>query len=604
MILPSCQTPLITAKQLDRELESISSAFSHLERIGRGETPSQETIEEIFLKINQVLKSYEEKGTIDPQEISKLSLALAQAMQGLEKSIANTDGQHAEQLKDLRERMDHVRTIVERIEGTFLQSDNPDDIDWKVLKYEAVLRSLKQEFEKIPTSNVTALEESFCLVSENSQAELVPLIKILKGFEIYSTVNRFNQEYLGRLRTILDQFLVELRFLVSNPKASDSILDVCKYLFLQVKLENECFQLIKKMDKLGRAHRPQQKESFFPHSLIEIYENLNAVPYAAKAPLHHQIANSARGTYNFDFDPFRQGNPIHLIYQIKSPLKSIYAVGMGNPTNEAWGQEAQINPEFLGLLKSMTKSNKRFLLVSNQNYQSGNQFLGWLLGGDETSRIKATVLKLPQQFPGTFYTIALSKNSDFYHQAGNYKDIHSAPSFIQFLQDEILKAPFSQSGNCISPCVREAIPQLDKIVRDLIQSIYAIVFDKKPALCQSQRKAFIVIFYTYMVKILLVQLSIDAFTICCKDGIDRGAESNAELYALTTIVQGKEEAELEQQRMASLMFSRAMFVRKRPPFKERVERLVETVSFCMQNKRKLQSLSEAWGLGNLDVLGP
>ena len=592
--------------ELQKELTVISESFKLFSSIeAPHQIPDAEKLKALFEKLERILERIGDSPNPDPQEVARFMEMTCAAVAGLERALSDSSCQDLDVLDVLKEKIDQARSWAERIEGTFIQSDNPSDIDWKILKYETLLKKLEKGLRELNSENQSSVEEiadEFLLLGR--QDDLSCFLEILTSAFRRENSGRFTQDYLSLTRSALVSFILHLRSRLQNDPDDKTVLDVCRVVFTGVYLEEVCFELVNKFNQMGRGYRKLPVTMDFPTSLLDLYENLAAVPYCAKAPVLDQIGNSLRGRFNFDFDPAVQGNPRHVIYHVTVGGKRVAALGMGNPTQEELRSPASINPEFKGLLRLFSKENKKFLLVSNQDFRSGNSNLSWLVGGDETSRMRATVLDLPKEFAGTFYAIVLSKNSDFYHQRINYEFCNVSEAFIQILFEETLQKGYQYTGNFIPDSVRDRIPNFVKKVRMLLGKIHEKIFCKKYYLSKDERRVFISLFHQYLVKMLLIHLEVDAFTICCKDGIDRGAESNAEFYAVSAIAAGRGDLPQEQQRIAALMFARALMVRKRPPFKDRVERLVELISFSQANQNRLAAFSDASEMSGLDVEGP
>ena len=291
----------------------------------------------------------------------------------------------------------------------------------------------------------------------------------------------------------------------NEPHWVDVVEKICERFFTNISLEGECFELVDKLDAMGKAsihtngkaiayHETAQHEELpLIKRLRSLYKHIEAVPYSAKAPLLNQWANSARGQWNKWFDPFKQGNPVHVIYElnIQKPFKNattIKALGFGSPTNEGL-YSAAINDEFKGFLRSYKKAGKSHLYVSNQSLIPKTGWKAWL-GGDETARSNEILnLQKDPEVKGAFFAIALSKNSPFYYQKGKeFEDMNNSVQFKSTLLGQIFDVPKEKSGNFISNEVLEKIPDLKQRCETMIQEIHQTLFDQRDTLTRESVK--------------------------------------------------------------------------------------------------------------------
>lgn len=494
-----------------------------------------------------------------------------------------------------------------KFSGAFSESSNSVEIKWKVKKYEAQileLRSgLKQHFEgQKPDSH----EEEIALFAGTFHPEQ-ELIEILEKVKIdLSDHNRFNQNYLSEVRSIYNKhFLPKLRELLLENPENAALQEVCEILYTSVHLENECMDAVALFDQLGAGLLGEQLEFIDPEShgvnpfvkrIHTLYKRIDAAPLSAKAPLLNQWGNSARGQWNHDFDPNRQGNPIYVLYQMYFGDKLIKALGMGSPTIEDKNSKVTFAPEFTGLIKAYKKEGKKHLFVLNQNAVPKNDLLSVFINGDETNRCNLILNGQDlEEFKGAFYCVLLSKNTNFYHQKGSFTALDSAEAFKDELYGQVFLKPRTESGCYIPQTIKEELPDLMEGAKVLTDLIHEHIFQGKESLSSQERKLFIEIFYDLLTKLIIIGLDIDSFNLTCKDAIDRGAGSNAELYLHSAIVLSEkgELSPMTKNKLEVLMMARALLVRKRAPIEERVERFAESLDFALAHAEEFKTLHQS-----------
>jgi hypothetical protein len=288
-----------------------------------------------------------------------------------------------------------------------------------------------------------------------------------------------------------------------------------------------------------------------------------------------------------------QGNPMHRLYILQIEKKSVYSLGFGSPTIEELSvyNSAQLNPEFQAFLRHCKKNNKKHLFITNQDATSNGNIQA------EKQRCDLVIdLQEKEIYRGTFFAIALSKNSHFYEQ--KKREYPNATSFISDLLGQF-NDPLS---GCIIP---ESIMNiLGNDLKNIATAIHENLFMNRDILEKQERLIFIEVFYDQLTKWLIWKLDIDSFNISCKDAIDRGAASNAQLYAHLSIVNNQFEGE-HLKRTTVLMMVRALLVRKRAPIRERVLRFLHSLDFFLDNPDKMRSLhTQLFGTKELLPLKP
>lgn len=525
------------------------------------------------------------------------------------------------------------QSMLAGIQNTYTQSNDPDQIRWKIVKYESQIFNYRRLVEATWPDQADRIQ--LMTPPDNSSHFRKAVAKMLTSLYVVGdellVINpeddgRLNQKYLAKVRTAHNEdFFRSLREAAEeinkgihtsadDAELADAVSELIAMFIGGTEMEDTCFGILSTFSEMGEAAAPlaldARPDRSLAGNLLEQYRRIDAVPSSAKAPLLHRLANSLRGYMNIDFDPWTQANPVHVLYglEIRRPgdeqAKIIKALGIGTPTTEM-GRGPTVNPEFIAFLRKLEKDNKAHLYISNQDLRPRRGAEGRIAkwtggGGDEVARSRALMeLQNQPEVENSFYAVTLSKNSAFYNQKGDDYGVETMDA--QIFKDALFNQFFGDvainTGNYISEKILRKLPDLARDCGRMIEDIHYSMFPEgrggggdRLQLTKQQRLNFIEMFYDHLTLKLCLELDIDSFNISCKDAIDRGAASNAQLYAHLMNVNGLNEDATHQRRFESLMLVRALMVRKRPPIHERVERLtnsVKAVNAWPQDTREL-----------------
>ncbi len=452
------------------------------------------------------------------------------------------------------------------------QSNSPQEIKWKFKKYESLLSAVIQIMKSVRGEPVEVIID---------QIKIPP--DYIKKMESHD-YSRFTLENLDVIRKIYrNNFIAPLREQLKLHPNDPALMEVCYNLYCNVTLDENNASIIDLFDIWGtKCLKEKTYSSQFKHSeVIEIdflQQRIDAVPSSAKIPLLTKLANSLRGVSSRDFDPNMQGNPTHHLYSLTLGNKSVKSLGFGSPTIEDLTllNSAKLCPEFKAFLKYCKIINKKHLFVMNQDITSNGYFIA------EKPRCDLVInLQDEEEYQGTYFAIALSKNSPFYNQTDK-----EYPNTTAFIEDLLGQFKVPNSGCVIHKKILEVIgPDLIMICN----AIHQILFKGNLHLEKDDRLIFIEVFYDELTKWLIWKFNIDSYSTICKDAIDRGAASNAQLYAHLAIVNGIFD-ENHQKRTMVLMLARSLLVRKRPPRQDRVCRFLQTLDFYLDHQIELKKL--------------
>lgn len=549
------------------------------------------------------------------------------------------EGEHLSPFLSSSSLIDHSHPstgVVALIKNGILESNNGHDIDWKVNRYQSMLRQLRSGIAPIVAETFhldleDPIPQFLSMKFEHAgMTELQTHISNLFHLVDLTIVKpeQFTQYYLKSLRDAYAlHFIGELRNCIATlapsadtyPEAIHCIRKICCYLYTEIHLEKECIALNEKFYKMGSKYltqppleisgefdqmgsgQDQGSNSYLTERIDALHDSFHATGSEHKIPDIRKWGKSIKDHWNFGFDPNTEGNLPHRLGEIlikqEDSKREVRCIACGSATVEGWLSYARENPEFYEFIKEYQDQGKCHLFVINQDLREGSWFKR-LKGGVETDRINV-LLGMAEGFEETFFPIVLSKNSSFYKQNGEFEHLSNARSFKQELVRQHFKSEPSVSGNYIPSHVIKKIDNIIGTPEGLmkqsiawIRFIHSCMFYNKSVLTVEERQIFYDLYQDILVLYLIVTLNTDSWNISCKDAIDRAADSNSRLWAHLGLVHGMEREPLFRERYEAYLLSRAIMTRKRETIPERVERNKQSVQYYESHKKRLGELHQ------------
>ncbi len=541
--------------------------------------------------------------------------------------------------------VDAVNAVPRKIANLFWQVDDPKVLKWKIERYEAILQSLQVNYNEYFNSelNMSFAELAEWAGKENFPAGLKELNSIFALFaQDLKNIdeNRLNKSYLNETRDKYNQFILSLRAAADWASAHQysenqlhrewarRIDHLSFILYTSTDLNNQCEQIMNEI----APNFDGNEELTITEQIQFIQDAIVNAPAEMKMPRLHSWLNSAKGEFNSCcgqfFDPNTQSNPIHVFFEKEiNDCGDIYRVknlAFGSPTQQTH-KGPIIVPEMRSAMRHYEKNGLKHLYINNQNHIPVPSVK--FFKGCESPRCRA-IHSLNENFSNTFYAITLSQNSHFHKTGYGKNELRtqnpSAVSFKTTLLQEVFDLAPEVSGNSIPESVREVFREknegleLREWSKELANKIHETAFNDKADLTQLERRIFIRLFYRHLVQKILLTIKPYSYNESCKDRIDRGAASDAEEFARMMIAaETLNDQNLDIEEFDNLMaaeaiddletenydqvlvkflklmlFVRAFIVRKREPIDERVERLIETLQFMLENRNKVQALHQ------------
>jgi hypothetical protein len=265
------------------------------------------------------------------------------------------------------------------------------------------------------------------------------------------------------------------------------------------------------------------------------------------------------------FDPILQENFPHRLYAIEAGKKKLEVLHLPSPTRQTHIDKAEVDEEFIGMLRAQTQLGKRHLLVQLQDRTS------W----QELARIRALdAVAKKAEFTETLAILTLPKNTPFYLQTDPYEEASSADLFFAALRDQI--ASGEEYGYTFPHACKS--PELLRFVDALLPLIHLHLFDNRKELTREMRQDAIELFYQFLLLKVVDLIKPDSLSFTCKDGLDTGAAAAASLYAFLSLIQGEFSDSSVHDQFRYLLYTPALFIRERAVHATRAHRALSSLS--------------------------
>lgn len=495
-----------------------------------------------------------------------------------------------------------ISTSIKRLGLT--ESSDPKFLSWKVIRFEEIITSFRQQIH-IYIENNRLIELNKDPKKPDWYLVIEPLLTAV-NYQFKTNEQRITLDNLNELRKLYNERIIGNIRLMSewaskNPNAEGvHHVDALCSLIYTSNLNALCKTIYQTFIKLGKQatknkviEYPRNLKKYpFIGKLLKRYQLVYETPTDAKAGAINKVINSAKGTFNISFDPNTQSNPMHVLYNKIITCNTCYGttqcikdIAMGSPTIEDGINSVIINPEFMAFLRNYKRQGLVHLYVNNQNMIPSAALIKLL--GDEIPRCKAIHKLAEGEFLNTFYAITLSQNSHFFEQK---KCEDKAELFKSKLIHEVFVEDSTISGSCIPTSLQTEF-RLKEWGIQAASQIHAMLFGSRAKLEPIERRIFIRLFYLYLTRHIMISVKANSHNTSCKDRIDRGASSDAEDFANLLILNDKENDQGMTEFFETLVFARAIIVRKREIIENRLERLIETVKFMLDNKPQIKALT-------------
>ncbi|MCB1148744.1 MAG: hypothetical protein KDK48_01135 [Chlamydiia bacterium] len=296
-------------------------------------------------------------------------------------------------------------------------------------------------------------------------------------------------------------------------------------------------------------------------SVSEMHEAVKSLPQQDLAPLYSIWYHSLVGTFALGFDPMLEGNPPYALFDVFVADKPIRIIRTAAPvySRKVEGQyqsKVFMTPEYQAFIDWIAREGKTMIYCSLQSLTDGSE-----------ARYNAAISE--------GFTAA-GLNESFCALDQDFVDAAKAPSNSEGFKLYLLSTLYNDQHFQLPKSWKENRTFLG-LLREALDQISDVIFERKPELDEEERRDFIDIFYSYFVFCQIGFFRPDYFTICCRDAADRHGKVLFLLHLLITLFEGKDPKDSNFERVV-LTFAPPLLGRKMPMLQSRFDRLVAAYS--------------------------
>lgn len=266
------------------------------------------------------------------------------------------------------------------------------------------------------------------------------------------------------------------------------------------------------------------------------------------------------------FDPYFNENLPNLSFSITIEQDKFVNVHLPCPTRQEFIHKADILPEFKTFLKENGVQNTKHLLFNLQDRTSWKEYA-------RTHALEEL------NDSNEIVVVTLTKDSEFYQQLAPYNEDHQTAQFFKHIKEHLKSA---HSGFYFPENIKALLT--DEWIDSLINAIHTCFFSSKNVLSREARLDFIELLYTCIELKILEEVRPRTFSFTCKDGIDSGALSSAQLYCFLKIFSKKECTQDELQNLNVMLYGPSILNRERIPAQERFNRFISMLRTLESSK--------------------
>lgn len=346
------------------------------------------------------------------------------------------------------------------------------------------------------------------------------------------------------------------------------------HLYTRDPMKGEAIQYIYDLIKRGSSEgKRSKKNTTYLSFLNSLLESQGAIDHLLKkypsGPLFKTLDIFQDEVVGFD--PLLQDNYPCKLFHFKSVSGECLMLRHPAPVSQQQINTVHIIDEYLSFLRHISLKKGKHLMVNLQNRTSWEEF----------ARSEAVEkIQFDAEFAPCCVVVTLAKNTDFYHQADVYVDLHAAKSFIKQLQEQILAGP--ECGFFFPPSI--SVKDLGKFLGKLIPLIHKTFFGEKESLTRKNRLDFIEMVYFFLTFKLIEMVEPTYLSLMCKDSLDVGATMTAGFYLFLKIMSSEESFNTEEQDFVLWMtFAPALLVRERVVDAQSLSREVSAVTVLLES---------------------
>ena len=291
---------------------------------------------------------------------------------------------------------------------------------------------------------------------------------------------------------------------------------------------------------------------------------LKSIKHHPNGPLNKVLEILQEGS-RLSFDPFMQNNTPTVLYDICMRDTKIMQMRLPCPTTQEFINKATVIDEFKGFLRGCSKDQliQKMLVFNLQDRTSWREH-SRCLALEEIQSI--------EEFEKHLKVVTLAKDTEFYHQMPPYQKDNHADVFMEHFQNHLKDR---NSGFYFPESLHKQL--FPHFVGGVMDAVHRIFFSGKNILLKDHRLNFIEIFYMFLQLKLIEIVKPDAFSFTCKDSIDVGSSSSAQLYAFLKLLAPEKLSEADKDEINGIFHSAPIMLRERALLPERFNRALNAI---------------------------
>jgi hypothetical protein len=410
---------------------------------------------------------------------------------------------------------------------------------------------------------------------------------------MYNTDAKSSSEYFRDFQTYLRLALKSDQYqkLITTPAKKEDYFSrvllnlshlLCCFFFFRISLYHQTLDLIQSLGR-GQQEEKSKKQTFW-EMLKERDQNIRQLLMSyPSGPLMKALDLLQEGRKIGGFDPVTQNNLPSQLYVVEGGDMHITALRLPCPTQQTRIDEAEVILEFQGLLRyfqSRLKKQKHLLF----NLQDRTTW-------QEHARCVAIEkLSKNEEFAQNFIVVSLSKNTDFYHQKENYRELNNAADFKKQLEGQILSG--AVAGFYFPPQIDSN--EFNLFLTFAIDLVHEHFFGSRNVLSLKERLDFIEVIYLLIAFKCIELISPDSISFTDKDGIDAASATTVEFYCLLTLLARKDPwTDKEREFILWMLYAPALLIRERSIIQDIFDRFHSALSYIDSEKKSLPTLFTA-----------
>lgn len=399
--------------------------------------------------------------------------------------------------------------------------------------------------------------------------------------------------YLRKALNTLDYHKLIAYPLKNSGKLAHLLLDLshamCMGLFQHLQFNQPLSSSLLKLITIAKEAQSQEHEkaadesrSLWSHILCDYAAMNKYFKNQAYGPLI-KVLDILQSGGHLMFDPIWEGNlPCQQFALLVNGTKIMHT-RMPSPTVQEFIHKASIINEFKGFIRACSKDHilHKILLINLQDRTSWRE---------HSRSIALEELQKVESIDKNLTVVTLPKDTEFYHQMTPYQQDNHAEVFIQNLKEQLSDA---NTGFYFPAPIQKAL--FPHFIDGMIEAIHRVFFSEKNVLLREHRLDFIEIFYMFLQLKLIDLTKADSFSLVCKDGLDIGSSSIAQLYLFIKLLTQNSLNEAERNQFNMILYAPSVLVRERIIHPDRFNRAMSAI-------KTIESVKDQLGNSNFEKI--